>query len=152
MIEIENELLVQLDAILNAFDEIHHVFVVDRGGFLISNQSRYPTVDPDLHHRISAIFPAMFVAGEEQGSCFHYGDIEFQFTEYQTGNVFGLSCGAGVLCVATEKTHQINEIHFFLKRFQKTLSNTLERFYCPEEQELGEIDLRAIFSSELKLN
>jgi predicted regulator of Ras-like GTPase activity (Roadblock/LC7/MglB family) len=150
MIELENDILLQLQAILNAFDEIQHIFILDREGFLISALSRDNLPDPEIHIRISAIFPAMFVAGEEQGSCFNFGEIEFQFTEYQSGTVFGLSCGAGVLCVAAKKTNHINEIYLLLKQFQQRLSSLLDQFYCSSENQLNNIDLQAMFGSELK--
>jgi predicted regulator of Ras-like GTPase activity (Roadblock/LC7/MglB family) len=150
MIEDDDQLLTDmLSQIIGAFDQILQVIVMDRTGFLVKALSRDGLDDQDLIMKISAIFPAMFAAGEEQGSCFEFGDIVLQMTEYQNGLVFGVSAGAGVLCVATKNTVPFSQLIHLLKQFQPRIADIIEHYLCA--QDTGNMDdIRMLFSSGMR--
>jgi len=139
-----------LTTILRSSPGIQSVVLMDRTGLPIQSEHKF-TVDPNIDlERIGAIAGALFQAGEEQGETLNYGELEIQISEYKLGILICVSCGAGVLCVASDKNIQVGLLRTLLKKFSPNIANILKTFLESDEATVMQ-ELKGLFDDYLNL-
>ncbi|OLS13061.1 MAG: regulator protein [Promethearchaeota archaeon CR_4] len=147
--ETDEEMLKHILAtILRSSPGIRSVILMDRSGLLIQSEHKF-TVDPNLDlERIGAIAGALFQAGEEQGETLNYAELELQISEYKLGILICVSCGSGVLCVASDKNIQVGLLRTMLKKFSPNIANILKTFLESDETTIAQ-ELKGLFDDSL---
>ncbi len=149
--EVNEEILKHiLSTILRSSPGIRSVVLMDRTGLLIQSEHKF-TVDPSLDlERMGAIAGALFQAGEEQGETLNYGELELQISEYKHGILVCVSCGSGVLCVASDKNIQVGLLRTLLKKFSPNIANILKNFLESDEETVTQ-ELKGLFDDSLNI-
>lgn len=139
-----------LSAIINSTAGLKHVILIDDTGITILSQSKYTFSNNDdiSVEKIGAIGGAVYTAGEEQGLILGYGNMNLQITEYNSGIIFSVRAGKGVLVIATDLKVQIGFIRAILKKWAPRVANVLNRYLEGSEQETISEELKELYSSD----
>ena len=120
-----------LKKILQSDTGIKKAILVDRTGMTISHVSRFSYYASDADS-IGVIASAVFCASEEQGSSLNIGGLNIVTSEFNTGKIFAVSTGRGVLCVITDPSINLGIIRLVMRRASKDLAEKLDTFLATQ--------------------
>lgn len=125
-----------LTKVLKADQGIKKAILVDRTGLTVAHVSRFSYYASDADS-IGVIASAVFCASEEQGSSLNIGGLNIVTSEFDTGKIFAVSTGRGVLCVITDPSINLGIIRLVMKRASKDLAEKLDTFLASQGSILG---------------
>lgn len=140
-----------LNTIISSAAGLKYAIITDDTGITITSQSKFRVHNSDSDslsvEKIGAIGGAVFTAGEEQGIILGYGEIGLQITEYETGVIFSIKAGKGILCLATDLNVQIGFIKAIVKKWAPRIGVILNR-YLKMDQGIVNEELKQLFSTD----
>lgn len=125
-----------LTKVLKADQGIKKAILVDRTGLTVAHVSRFSYYASDADS-IGVIASAVFCASEEQGSSLNIGGLNIVTSEFDTGKIFAVSTGRGVLCVITDPSINLGIIRLVMKRASKDLAEKLDTFLASQGSMIG---------------
>ncbi len=116
-----------LSKIIKSEPGIKKVILVDRTGLTIAHVSKFSYVSVDVDG-IGAIASAVFMASAEQGLNLTIGGLDIVTSEFNTGKIFAMACGRGILTIISDADVNIGMIRLLMKKANEDLSGILDEF------------------------
>lgn len=135
-----------LTKVIRADGGIKKAILVDRTGLTISHVSRFTYYASDAD-AIGVIASAVFCASEEQGSSLHIGNLKIVTSEFETGVIFAVSTGRGVLCVITDRGINLGIIRLVMRKASSDLAEKLDVFLAAQGSTGGMVSATPEFES-----
>lgn len=120
-----------LTKVIRADGGIKKAILVDKTGLTISHVSRFTYYASDADS-IGVIASAVFCASEEQGSSLKIGGLGIVTSEFETGIIFAVSTGRGVLCVITDRGINLGIIRLVMRKASTDLSKKLDNYLAAQ--------------------
>ena len=120
-----------LTKVIRADGGIKKAILVDRTGLTISHVSRFTYYASDADS-IGVIASAVFCASEEQGSSLKIGGLNIVTSEFETGIIFAVSTGRGVLCVITDRGINLGIIRLVMRKASTDLAQKLDNYLAAQ--------------------
>lgn len=120
-----------LTKVIRADGGIKKAILVDKTGLTISHVSRFTYYASDADS-IGVIASAVFCASEEQGSSLKIGGLGIVTSEFETGIIFAVSTGRGVLCVITDRGINLGIIRLVMRKASEDLALKLDNYLAAQ--------------------